>query len=204
MDFDQISILYSLGTCYTLWRLATHWHSFWSNPITPQDRILAQQLALFVGVPIGVFFHELGHALATWQVGGRVIDFQWRLFWGYVRPLGQFTPVEYWWISLSGNLVSIALGLIALALVPRFRDRTWGAILEAFAAVQLVFSLVGYPVLSFILPGFSGDWVDIYNFSVSPYAQIVLTIHVLLVVALWRLDRSNRPPAESLQDTPDP
>lgn len=29
-------------------------------------------------IPVGVFFHELGHAFATLQVGGEVGEFQWR------------------------------------------------------------------------------------------------------------------------------
>ena len=54
MNFDQISLLYGLGSAYVLWRLAKQWQSFWTGEITKQGLILAQQLAMFVGVPIGV------------------------------------------------------------------------------------------------------------------------------------------------------
>src|SRR5688572_25246786 len=79
---------------------------------------IAVSFILLLLIPIGVLLHELGHALATWQVGGQVREFQWRVFWGYIVPEGSFSPTEDWWISLSGNLVSVALGLLAIPLVP--------------------------------------------------------------------------------------
>ncbi|MEM9450454.1 MAG: hypothetical protein AAGA75_18220 [Cyanobacteria bacterium P01_E01_bin.6] len=80
--------------------------------------------------------------IATWQVGGTVVEFQWRIFWGYIIPSGYFTAVEYWWIALSGNVVSIALGLIALPAVVAIKKQVIKELLYSFAVVQLVYSLV--------------------------------------------------------------
>jgi hypothetical protein len=199
--FDWISLIYSLLSIDTLRRLIKHWDSVWDDVVTGYDQFLIQRIALFVLVPIGVFFHELGHAIATWQVGGMVVEFQWRVFWGYVVPSGSFTAVEYWWIALSGNVVSIALGLMALPAIALTSKQILKELLYSFAVVQLVYSLLFYPIFSFT--GFEGDWVKIYDFSIRPYAQITLICHVLMIAALWVItNRKLLDPTAQLDSTP--
>jgi RimJ/RimL family protein N-acetyltransferase len=185
---DLMAALSTIISIDTIVRLFQNWRSVWDNFISPQDRLLIQRIAVFILIPFGVFFHELGHALATWQVGGQVIEFQWRIFWGYVLSSGNFTPVESWWIALSGNIVSIALGIFGLLVIPFFQKRVFKELFYSFAIAQLVYSLVFYPVFSFT--GFQGDWVRIYDFSVQPYAQITLAIHLVLVFSLWKVSKN--------------
>lgn len=182
-----------------LLRLARGWRGFWDAEVTASDRRLANELAFFVFIPLGVFLHEAGHALATWQVGGRVAEFQWRVFWGYIVPSGNFTPLQDWWIALSGNLVSIALGLLPIALLLRVRRGIWSEILESFARQQLLYALLWYPAFTFI--GF-GDWVTIYDFSIAPYAQATAIAHLTLLASLWRLNRSSWAVARRLARQP--
>lgn len=181
--FDWISIVYGLLSLDTLRRLGKNWKGFWDDDVTALDRFLIQRTAVFLLIPLGVLFHELGHAIATWQVGGTVVEFQWRLFWGYIIPSGYFSAVEYWWIALSGNIVSIALGLIAVPAIIFVKKQVIRELLYTFAIIELVYSLIVYPIFSFT--GFEGDWVKIYDFSVSPYAQITLIIHMGLIGVLW-------------------
>jgi len=185
--FDFISVLYVLRSLTVLWRLVRGWRGFWDADVTRADRGLANEAAFYVLIPLGVFLHEGGHALATWSVGGTVVDFQWRVFWGFIVSAGNFTPLEYWWIALSGSLVSIALGLLPLALLFGVRRGIWSEILESFARQQLLYALLWYPAFTFF--GF-GDWVTIYNFSIAPFAQLFLAFHLALLVALWLLNRS--------------
>ena len=185
---DVISLFYGLKSLQVVWRLARGWRGFWDREVTPADWALANQVAFFVLIPIGVFLHEAGHALATWQVGGQVMEFQWRVFWGYVVPVGIFTPLQVWWIALSGNLMSILLGLLPIPFLSSLRGRIEGVLLYSFARQQLFYALVWYPALT--LAGFAGDWIVIYDFSVTPYAQIVLVLHLALLLGLWRLDKS--------------
>jgi RimJ/RimL family protein N-acetyltransferase len=185
---DLMAALSTIISIDTIVRLFQNWRSVWDNFISPQDRLLIQRIAVFILIPFGVFFHELGHAFATWQVGGQVIEFQWRIFWGYVISSGNFTPVESWWIALSGNIVSIALGIFGLLVIPFFQKRVFKELFYNFAIAQLVYSLVFYPIFSFT--GFQGDWVRIYDFSVQPYAQITLAVHLLLVLSLWKLSKN--------------
>jgi Peptidase M50B-like len=190
--FDLIALIGTIVAVDTIIRLKKNWAEFWDESITTKDRFLIERLAIFIFIPIGVFFHELGHALATWQVGGQIDDFQWHVFWGYVVPMGNFTPLESWWISLSGNVVSITIGLVSLLTIFPIKKIVFKELLYTFATAELMYSLVIYPILSFCYIGgeFTGDWVRIYNFSVEPYAQITLILHILLVIILWQLSKS--------------
>ncbi|MEO1519629.1 MAG: hypothetical protein AAFU78_02465 [Cyanobacteria bacterium J06633_2] len=201
--FDWISLIYSVLSLDTLRRLVKHWSSFWDAQVTSLDRFLIQRVAVFLLIPIGVLLHEAGHAIATWQVGGTVIEFQWRVFWGYVIPYGSFTATEYWWIALSGNVVSIALGVVALPAIALVKKQVIKELLYSFAIVELGYSLLFYPLFSFT--GFEGDWVKIYDFSVSPYAQLTLIVHVVLTAGLWYIiNRKHLDPIRKQAEAPSP
>ncbi len=187
-SFDFMAIIYGIISIDTLLRLANNWGSFWDDKVTAKDKFLLERVAVFILIPLGVFFHELGHALATLQVGGEVREFQWRVAWGYVIAVGNFLPVESWWIAFSGNLVSIALGYLAILAIPLVKKAVLKQLLYTFAQAELVYSLVAYPLFSFT--AFRGDWVKIYDFSVKPYAQITLGIHLFLVFTLWLNSRT--------------
>ncbi|MGB3638644.1 MAG: GNAT family N-acetyltransferase [Rivularia sp. (in: cyanobacteria)] len=182
-SFDFMAIIYAILSIDTILRLSNNWGSFWDDKVSAKDRFLLERVAVFILIPLGVFFHEVGHALATLQVGGEVREFQWRVAWGYVIAVGNFLPVESWWIAFSGNLVSIALGYLAILAIPLVKKAVLKHLFYTFAQAQLVYSLVAYPLFSFT--AFRGDWIHIYNFSVKPYAQITLGIHIFLVFTLW-------------------
>ncbi|NJL42313.1 MAG: hypothetical protein HC935_00630 [Pseudanabaena sp. SU_2_4] len=152
-SFDLISVFAVLIAAQTLGQLSQNWANFWDDRVTWQDREIAQRLAIFILIPIGVLLHEIGHSLATWEVGGTVTTFQWRFYWGFMIPSGNFTSAESWWISFSGNLVSIILGLLPIAFIPYVRKRIVGEVLYFFVCAELVYALVGYPILSFGLQG---------------------------------------------------
>jgi len=191
--FDLLSLFYALLGIRTLWTLKQNWRAFTDNELTAVDRRLATEIAFFVFIPIGVFFHELGHAAATYQVGGTIDwfggGFHYALFYGYVIPEGQFTVLEDWWIALSGNLISVIYGFVPLAFLGSTNQAWIKYTLLAFARIQLGWSLIGYPLLT--LAGFHGDWLTIYG------TDWLLTIplgivHASLIIALFLLDRSPR------------
>ncbi len=185
--FDLLSLLYAFLGVRALWTLAKNWRAFTDDELTAFDRRLASEIAFFVFIPIGVLLHELGHALATLQVGGQVIEFHYALFYGYVVPVGNFSDLQKWWISLSGNLVSIVLGFVPIALLAITRKPWIKYTMLALARIQLGWALVGYPLLT--LAGFHGDWRTIYG--TSWLLTIPLGVaHAALVLALWLLDRS--------------
>ena len=182
-SFDFIAIFYAILSIDTILRLSNNWSSFWDDKITAKDKFILERVAIFILIPLGVFFHELGHALATLQVGGEVREFQWRVAWGYVIAVGNFLPVESWWIAFSGNLVSIALGYFAILAVPLVRKPILKHLFYTFSQAELVYSLIAYPLFSFTYS--RGDWIKIYDFSVKPYAQTTLAIHLFLIFTLW-------------------
>ena len=185
---DLISLLPIIISVSTIRQLVSNRSEFWDEEVTLTDRQLAQRLALFVLVPLGVLLHEIGHSLATWQMGGTVETFRWYFFSGYIIPAGDFTIVQRWWISFAGNLVSILLGLLAIPLIFLVRKRIIAEILYFFACIQSLYALVLYPLYSAISQ--SGDWVFIYNPQFFPLVAPVAIAHLLLLLILWQLYRS--------------
>jgi tetratricopeptide (TPR) repeat protein len=182
-----LSLLYAFLGIRALWTLAKNWRAFTDDALTAVDRRLASEIAFFVFIPIGVLLHELGHALATLQVGGQVVEFHYAFFYGYVVPRGSFSDLQDWWISLAGNLVSVVFGFVPLALLPLTRKVWIKYTMLSLARIQLGWALVGYPLLT--LAGFHGDWRTIYGTSWSLTIPLGIA-HASLVVALWLLDHS--------------
>lgn len=189
--FDLLSLLYGILGVRAVWTLIQNWKSFTDDQLTGFDRRLASEIAFFVFVPVGVLLHELGHAVATYQVGGTIDwlngGFHYAFFYGYVIPEGRFTALEDWWISLSGNLISILLGFVALIFL-RLTNQAWKQYtILAFVRIQLGWALVGYPLLT--LAGFQGDWLTIYGTSWLLTIPLGIT-HAALVIALFLIDRN--------------
>lgn len=180
---DLITIFYLLVGIKIVRDMVRNKESLLDDRVTENDRRLVTLAAFFFLVPFGVLLHELGHAAATWQLGGTVKEFQWRIFWGYVVPQGNFTETGFWWIALSGNVVSVALGLIPILFVEHISKPIIRELIKSFIKIQLVYSLIAYPLFSLISVG---DWVYIYDFSIRPWAQITLAVHILLIVILSR------------------
>ena len=132
--------------------------------------------------------HEIGHSLATWQVGGEVAVFRWYLFSGYIIPAGNFSPLQDWWISFAGNLVSILLGILAIPLMFRIRRRIVGEVLYKFAIAQSIYALVYYPLWSAYYR--SGDWAVIYGNYSQPFILLLLATHIALLWKLWQMYNS--------------
>jgi tetratricopeptide (TPR) repeat protein len=203
-SYSDLFSLFGIFFCIqSLLQLSKRWSRIGKDPVTAEDQSLAQRLAIFVGIPIGVLLHELGHSLATWQLGGTVETFQWRFMWGYIIPAGDFSPAGMWWISFSGNLVSIVLGLLPILWIQQVRERFWSEVVYNFICVQLIYALIYYPVVSLLSQ--QGDWVNIYNFYAltQPYGALTLIAHIALLVSLrqlyysrsvmrWRLARQDQ------------
>jgi tetratricopeptide (TPR) repeat protein len=186
--FDIFAIIYAFRSLQLSAKIWREWQQIKHPPLTRYKKHLAEQASFFVAVPIGVFVHEFGHALATWLFGGRVVDFSYRVFWGFIVPQGSFTPAQDWFISLAGTLGSLIFGISAWLL---FRSHANGVLryfgLRAFR-FQVYFSLIYYPV--FTLIGFVGDWRSIYDFGATPLASaLTVPFHVGVLFLFWRGDR---------------
>lgn len=186
--FNILSILYvfrSVQISVVIWR---EWANLVQEPLTRHKKHLAEQASYLIAVPVSVFFHEFAHALAIWFFGGEVISFNYRFFWGYVEHAPMDSAVEQWVVSLAGTVGSLLFGLGIWLVLRHNRTsflRYFG--LRAFR-FQIYFSLLYYPIFSFILP--IGDWRVIYDFSAtSILSSVTLVVHVIFLVLYWQYDK---------------
>ncbi len=186
--FNVFAFLYVLRSVQLLLVIGRQWTSLRAEPLTAAKKHLAEQASFFIAVPIAVFFHELGHALAVWAFGGRVLGFVYRFFWGEVEHNGAYTPTERWFVALAGTLGSLLFGLAIWWLLRRSRSSTLRFFgLRAFR-FQIYFSLLYYPLFSVVLP--IGDWRVIYDFTATPILSgVTLVIHLVFLFFYWRYDR---------------
>ncbi|MBO9385989.1 MAG: hypothetical protein J7453_06090 [Thermomicrobium sp.] len=178
-------VVLSVRAIVRAWRAR---HQLFAEPVTAQQLAVLVELALFVLVPISVLAHELGHAVAVWLSGGRVIGFGYLLFLGWVEYTGVTNPIAQFWIASSGNLVSLFLALVAIGagLFAPLR-RPVAALLLTAGGMILATTLVFYPALD-LASGLQGDWTQLYSGPRSA-ALVLGVLHGALLLtgfAVWR------------------
>ncbi|MFO7663094.1 MAG: M50 family metallopeptidase [Chloroflexota bacterium] len=200
--FNVLALLYIGRAVQLTAQVIRNWAEVRQEPLTKAKQRLADQAAFFIAVPPSVLFHELAHAAAIWLFGGQVVEFGYRVFWGYVIPAGDFTSVQYWFIAVAGPLGSLAFGAgvwLALRRNPSRSLQYFG--LRTFR-FQIYFSLIYYPLFSLVLP--VGDWRIIYNFSATPILSgIAAILQAGTLVWFWRFERRGgfeMPAFESMAD----
>lgn len=185
-------ILLGLISIRTLYTVIRDRHQLFDQDFTPTDRQRLSEAAFFILLPISVIFHEMGHAAVILAVGAHLTGYGWYFFYGFVEYSGLVTPAQVFWIALAGNLVSVFLGLAAIA-IPVFWPRrpAINYLLFVFGALSIVNSLIFYPLLD-LVGGMGGDWSQIYSGATPTLSRITGVIHVsflLLAVVAWRSNR---------------
>lgn len=187
--FNIFSLIYIFRSLQLLATIGREWSSVMQNPLSHRKKWLAEQASFFIAVPVGVFLHEFGHVLAVWASGGQVIEFGYRVFWGYVVPQGSFTPAQGWLISLAGTLGSLVFGAGVWLLLKGNRRSALSYFGLRALRFQVYFSTIYYPV--FTLLGFEGDWRTIYDFGATPILSgLTIPFHVGLMLLFWWGDRT--------------
>ncbi|MDQ4098213.1 MAG: M50 family metallopeptidase [Actinomycetota bacterium] len=182
-----VDVILGVAALVTLVGVIRAWRTLWDDEFTFADRRLMTQAAVFLIPPAVVLFHELGHLYTARALGLQVTDFRYGLFEGSVTVRGLRTPAEMWFVALSGNLVSavIGLGLVVVALAGRRMRRPLRYLLLLGGLLELVFSLVVYPVLS--LTTRFGDWIVVYDTDRTPELSLATGVfHALALLALWQ------------------
>lgn len=182
-----VDVILGVAALVTIVTLARSWRSLWDDTFTAADRRLTIQVGVFVVTPLVVLLHELGHVAAALLTDTRVTGFNYGVFEGSVTIAGRITVGENWFIALAGNVVSAAVGLVMVVAgmaAGRLR-RPLRYLLVVGGLLQLLFALVGYPLLS--LTSSFGDWQVIYRFERTPVLSwTTAAIHAGALFALWQ------------------
>lgn len=180
--FTILSIILTLVAIRVLVTTVRDRKQLFDPNFTPQDRQRLSEAAFLLLLPISVLLHEVGHAVTVLAFDAQVIDFGYYLFFGFVQYEGFLTPSQRFWIALSGNLVSIVLGLVAIA-VPLLRRLSPPVtyMLFVFGAIDLANSLLFYPAIDFFA-NLEGDWSQIYTWNTPVLSGGLAVIHISLVV----------------------
>jgi hypothetical protein len=190
--FALISLFYLVLGARVVFQLVRSFRQTFDRNFTRQDRMLVDQAAFFVLVPISVALHELGHAVAIWLFDGHVLDWGFYGFAGYVafNPF-EFSDAQQIIIASAGTIVNLLLAALALALVflkkPPMRA-AYNELLIQFTWISLLNALVVYPVLD-LVSGLNGDWAQMYSFTVPSLSVAILVIHAVVLGTLfwaWR------------------
>jgi hypothetical protein len=190
--FALISLFYLVLGARVVFQLARSFRQTFDRNFTRQDRMLVDQAAFFVLVPISVALHELGHAVAIWLFGGHVLDWGFYGFAGYVAfdPF-EFSDAQQVIIASAGTIVNLILAGLALSLVflkkPPMRA-AYNELLVQFTWISLLNALVVYPLLD-LISGLNGDWAQMYAFTVPSLSVAILVVHVAVLALLfwaWR------------------
>ncbi len=193
MDFGTYSLIIVVSVAialYVLYRVVQQWRSLWDRNYTQQDRLLVSQAAVFLLLPAAVALHELGHAVAIWAFGGRVIDFGFYGFAGFVSYREPFTPTQHTVVAAAGTVVNVLLCVgaawAALLRRPPFRVPI-NDLLTQFALISGVNALILYPLLDFS-SGLNGDFRQIYAFEAPVASAVFAAIHLGgLAAGIWAM-----------------
>jgi len=187
-----VFILLSLLNVYYGIRVASNlrqgWSEFQRDPLRIWQKQTIDRAAFFLGIPLGVIVHELGHAITVWLFGGEVVDFGYGFYWGYVSHIGVYTPAQHWLISIAGTFGSLLYGIVAWLIFRRIPKSSYRYFALRILRVHLYYSLLYYPI--FTLFTFVGDWKFIYDFDSTPLLSgITLVVHLSALGLMWWADR---------------
>jgi tetratricopeptide (TPR) repeat protein len=193
--FDVIAIVYALIAVSVVVKLWRNGRASFDSHFTAQDRRLLGAATFYLLVPIAVALHELGHALATWSVGGHVEDFHFMLYWGWVLPARDpaFEPWEMAYTAAAGNAVTLAMGFGAVLWTAR-RPHTaaWNFVRLELARILLWLTLAIYPAFSLLL-GLAGQPAGDFailqaalNQEMAHAGDVAMAAYGFFAFAVWR------------------
>jgi hypothetical protein len=186
--FGLLSLFYVFVGIRFLFQFIPRRKAIFDNQLTPYDRSMLGQAAFFLLLPISVALHELGHAVAIWAMGGKVLDFGFYFFSGYVsyNPAG-FSDIQQTLIAFAGTFVNLVLIVITVAVVflkrPPLRA-PWNELLLQFVFISGINALIFYPAMDLLL-NISGDWSQMYRSGIPWLTGLIVIIQVAFIAIGW-------------------
>lgn len=157
------------------------------DQVTQSDRNMLMRLNFFGIQPILTAFHECGHAAVILFFGGSVSKVGYGVWSGFVTPVGDFSNLQHLLIDSAGSLVEIVIAFIFLLLAVIEKSPAMVTFWVYAAIFDLGFSLILYPILSFVE---KGDFKRMYLKSDPQYVPVVAAVHIGLLLLLLFLMRS--------------
>ncbi len=184
--FILISLFYVVIGIRSVFRLSRSWKAVWDERFTPSDRMLVDEAAFFILIPIAVALHELGHAVAIWTMGGEVLEFGYYGFAGYVAydPFG-FSATQQTIVAAAGTVVNLTLCLIGLAIAFLWRPPLRAPVNELllqFVLLSGINAFIVYPVLD-VASGLNGDWRQMYESGVPWLTALLVAMQAAVIFA---------------------
>jgi hypothetical protein len=182
--FALMGLLMAVISIRTIYQTIRDRKQLFDDNFTRADRQHMSVAAFFILIPVSVFFHEVGHAVSVWWYGGDVVAFGFFFFFGFVAYEGISDAVQLFWIALWGNIVSVAMGLGALAIAFFWpRRAAINYLLIMFGIISILMSLVFYPAMD-LLSDLHGDWSRIYSSETMEHAIGTGIAHGLILIGL--------------------
>ncbi len=184
--FVLLSLVYVVVGLVVLVRFVANYKRLFGDELTAEDAKLASRASFFLLIPPTVALHELGHAAAIWAYGQEVLGW---IFYGYVGAVAHHPtaagPTGNFVIALAGNLVTLVIGVAAIAIgVKRPGHPTRNILWIDLGRNSLFLVLVFYPALCLFFPG---DFVTIYGFDKTPVASgVTAAVHAAVLFFGWR------------------
>lgn len=195
MDFGifiAIALFMAVTGIPTVRRIVSDRRAIFDRTLTPRDRVAVDQAAFYLLLPVSVALHELGHATMVWLFGGEVTGFGYFVFAGYVSYQGNFTDAQGIFVAFAGPAVSVALGVVAVALVllkrPPMRA-AYNELLVQFAILTGANALIFYPALDLLGGVSGGDFRQMYDGGVPALSAVIAVLHLGMLVLGWYLLR---------------
>jgi len=192
--FILISLMYAVIGVRSIFRLGRSWKAVWDDRFTQRDRMLVDEAAFFVLIPIAVALHELGHAVTIWLMGGEVVDFGFYGFAGYVsyNPFG-YSVTQQTLVAAAGTFVNLGLCLLGLAVVFLWRPPLRAPINELilqFVFISGINAFIVYPLLD-VASGLNGDWRQMYESGVPWLTGLLVAMQGAVIFAGYWLMTSD-------------
>lgn len=168
-----------------------NWREIWDADLSIQDRRNLQKINAYFVLPLSVLFHECGHAAATLWAHGRIGEFHFAIWSGYVMPIGMFTAGERLVIDLAGTVFQVVLAFAFLIAAVLINSPSVVALLVYAGLSSLAVAVITYPLLG--VGGMYGDWINIYGSPLTGWLVVVGAVHAALVIVFLYLVYATKP-----------
>lgn len=191
-------IIFLLLLFVTVKELFKNGKEIFDDNLTVSDRQVLKSMTACMLVPLAVLLHECGHMLAIYWAGGAVKELQYGVYWGFVIPIGTFTPFQDLVIDAAGSAMDLLIALIALIVALVARSPAIVALGVYTSMYQIFSSFLGYPLASGTgifksSTGSNGDWLNMYTSPLREYVAVIVLVQICVLALFFWFSNGSKP-----------